>query len=129
MDKYIRSYMIACCFSIVAFGIGVLVTGSMSMPLKLIIGIGLIVFGLVGFYFLLYTDKLRFKSLETQKMPAALILRSGIMAGGCIYMIWQLYTLIGFNNPLTVFSTAMAVSFAALLPYHAWLYFQQSTKQ
>ena len=117
--------MFAGCFSIIAFDIGLLVMDYSKMPLKLIYGIAMISFGAIGLYFLFFTDKLNLSSLSKQKLPAAITLRSGVVAGGSLYLIYQMYTILGFSNPLTILTAAMAVSSVLLMPYHLWLYAQQ----
>ena len=117
--------MFAGCFSIIVFGTGILVLDYYTMPIKMIYGITMLFLGAVGLYLLVFKDKLNLSSLSAQKLPAAITLRSGLVAGGSLYFIYQMYKVLGFSNPLTILSAAMAVSSVLLMPYHLWLYAQQ----
>ena len=110
----------------ITFGAGVLFSEYLPVGWKLVCAAVLMIGGGIGFYILMFTDKLDFPAMAKQKISWALVLRSMLMAGAMGYMVYEIYHLYGALNNITIGWAGMAFAFIALLPYHVYLYWQQN---
>ena len=108
----------------ITFGAGVLFSDTLPLAGKILSSIVLLVAGGIGFYVLLFTDKLDFPTMAKQKVSWALVLRSMLMAGAAGYMVNEIYHIYGALNNITIGCAGMALAFVGLLPYHIYLYWQ-----
>lgn len=129
MDKYIKSYLFAGCLGMIIFGIGALFIDYVQMPVRILMAACLIAFGGAGLFLMMKTDKLNFSSMASQKLTIGMVLRSGVMAFGAVYVAYTTYNIFGLRHPFTLMFMALALASAFLLPYHYNLYVNQNRQE